>query len=304
MPKEKKKMLILAILGILRDGTDAEHRIRQAEIISRLQQDYALSATRKSVRKNLGDLQEAGYPVVFRKGWYYDHGFSPAELNYMLNCVAVSNLPALQRKAMIGRLYDLGGPFFEPDAVTGVIKPLNNQFIHTNEVIHQAIETQKQISFRYGDFDVDKELHVRLDDTGKPLLWHVNPFRIVMTNGRNELVCNVDGEGGLSRFRVDRILEARLLKSAAKPIDKMVDVQEDAFNEPPKAENPFTPSSPARKYRIQLRRDHINELLDWFGMNVIFEHVTDDTAEAIVVSDAASLEVFLRQSVDFASLVQ
>ena len=76
MPAEKKKMLILAILGILRDGTDENNRIRQAEIITRLNRDYHLTATRKSVRKNLADLQEAGYPVRFRKGWFYEHPFN------------------------------------------------------------------------------------------------------------------------------------------------------------------------------------------------------------------------------------
>ena len=75
MPSAPKKMLILAILEILRKYTDCEHGLLQTDIIEKLERDYDLTATRKSVRANLTELQIAGYPIDYINGWYYEHEF-------------------------------------------------------------------------------------------------------------------------------------------------------------------------------------------------------------------------------------
>ena len=304
MPREKKKMLILAILSILRESTDADHRIRQAAIIAKLKEGYALSATRKSVRKNLGDLQEAGYPVVFRKGWFYDHGYSAAELNYLLDCVAGSSIPAAQREALVAKLRTLGGPYFQPDAGVASIKPVNPQFLYTLETLHQAIADEKQVSFKYCNYDVDKELHPRLTEDGKPKLYKVNCYRVATANGRCYLIGNVDKYDTLCHFRVDRILEIRQLKSAAKPLEKLTDAQDEPLGDTYLQEHPYMYSGAPKKHRINVRRDHINDVLDWFGMDVAFENTTDETTDVIVWSDPVSLDLWLRRYAEFAHRVE
>lgn len=300
MAREKKKMLILAILGILRDGTDQDHRIRQAEIISRLSRDYNLSATRKSVRKNLGDLQEAGYPIVFRKGWFYDHEFTPAELNYLSDCVLSSSIPAVQREDLLRKLAVLGGSFYIPVHGSGAIKPTNPQFLYTTEILHDAIEEKCQVSFKYGSYDVDKELHPRKDDEGRPKLYRVNPYRIVETNGRIYLIGNVDKYDTLCHFRVDRILEAKKLRSPAKSRSSLRDEGTDLESDNYVTEHPYMYSGKPETARIVVQRSHVNDVLDWFGMGVTFENVTDEEATAVVSADPVSLDLWLRRYAEFA----
>ena len=69
MSTAPKKLLILAILEVLRKYTNIDHRLLQSEIIAKLESDYDLTATRKSVRANLADLEDAGYPVLYDNGW-------------------------------------------------------------------------------------------------------------------------------------------------------------------------------------------------------------------------------------------
>ncbi len=304
MPREKKKMLILAILAILRDGTDADHRIRQAEIITRLQRDHHLSATRKSVRKNLGDLQEAGYPVVFRKGWYYEHGYTPAEMDYLLDCVSGSALPESQRTALLQKLTKLGGPFYEPGREIVSYKPANPQFLYTLDTLHRAVAEGRQVSFKYGNYDVDKQLHPRLNEEGKPKLYKVNPYRVSTANGRYYLICNVDKYDELCHFRVDRIMECKQLKSALKPISKLANADEAPLTEQYVDEHPYMYTGKPKKHRIEVRRDHINDVLDWFGMNVTFEKVTEESAVAVVVADPTSVELWLRRYREYAKPVE
>ncbi len=302
MPKEKKKMLILAILSILKNGTDADHRIRQAEIISRLAADHHLSATRKSVRKNLGDLQEAGYPVVFRKGWYYEHELTPAELDFMMDSVMGSGIPASQREVLLAKLGKLGGSFYKPNVGTGASRPANPQYLYTLEIIHAAIGEGVQVSFKYGDYDVDKELHPRQDDEGKSKFYKVNPYRVAVANGRCYLICNVDKYDTLCHFRVDRILDIRKLKAAAKPLEKLSDTADNLESEQYILEHPYMYSGKPKKTKIIVQRSHINDVLDWFGMDVQCQAVSDTEALVTLTAEPKSVEFWLRRYAEYARL--
>ena len=60
---QPKKLLILDILEILKKYSDENHRLSQQDIIRILKRDYGMTADRKSVRRNLTELMDAGYPV-------------------------------------------------------------------------------------------------------------------------------------------------------------------------------------------------------------------------------------------------
>ena len=303
MPAQKKKMLILAILGILRDHTDADHRIRQAAIMKLLEQEYQLTATRKSVRKNLADLQEAGYPVVFRKGWFYAPLLESAELDFLQQCVMGSNIPAGQREDLLRRMDTLGGPFHRAGDAIGKVRPTNPQFLYTVDVLQSAIASGTQVSFKYGNYDVDKELHPRTDEEGKAKLYKINPYRLATVNGRCYLICNVDKYDTLCHFRVDRIIDVKKLRAPAKPLERIADATDTLSTEQYISEHPYMYTGKPVKTRIEVDRAYINDVLDWFGMGVAFDKVTETTAQAVIVADPKSVEFWLRRYGDHARLV-
>ncbi len=47
--------------------------------------------------------------------------------------------------------------------------------------------------------------------------------------------------------------------------------------------------------RIRATRALAGDILDWFGMEVLFENVTDESLEAVFRADAESLKYWLRQ---------
>ncbi len=303
MPAQKKKMLILAILGILKDHTDAEHRIRQAGIMKLLEDEYQLTATRKSVRKNLADLQEAGYPVFFRKGWFYGHLLESAELDYLELCVMGSDIPAEQRENLLARLATLGGPFRKAGTAIGKVQPTNQQFLYNMETLQAAIKEGTQVSFKYGNYDVDLKLHPRTDEEGKAKLYRINPYRLATVNGRCYLICNVDKYDTLCHFRVDRIMDIKKLRSQVKPLERVDDAAESLDTERYTNEHPYMYTGKPVKTRIEVERAYINDVLDWFGTRVTFDHVTETTAQAVVVADAKSVEFWLRRYGDHARQV-
>ena len=293
MPAQKKKMLILAILGILRDGTDPTHRIRQAEIMERLERDYALTATRKSVRKNLGDLQDAGYPVVFNKGWYYDPLFDWQDLDLLAASAAVSSLSAERRNRIISRLEKLGGPYYHVTPSFGGAHPVNAQSSYTLDLARAAIAQEKQMSFRYGDADIDREVYPRLDESGKPIQYRVSPYRLELVGGRFSLICSMDREK-LVAFRINRILDARILKADSRPIDTVENTADPLEKDRllPMLAQGIT-GKPVRT-RFIMPRGRLTDLLDWFGINAQIEGATDTEITVSVLAVPAELEMWLR----------
>ena len=297
-----KKLLILAVYEILRRWTDERHPLRYAGIIEKLEEEYGLTATRKSVQAHVNLLQQEGYPVYFQKGWYYQLEFTSAELNLLMDSLMSSSFVSPeQRQALWRKLSDLGGKWFQPEGPVPEGPNVNQAFLRTIDLLHEAIAQEKQVSFHYGNYDVDKKLHPRLDERGLAKLYRINPYRVLCTNGRFYLVCNVDKYDTLCHFRVDRILDIRLLKHAVKPLGKVQGIDGELDLTEYIHTHPYMHAGKARTFRLLVRRDKINDVLDWFGMDVTFTRATETEAEVEVVSDAESLRFWLRRYGDFAT---
>ena len=302
MPKEKKKLLILSIMEILRKETDVYHTLRQAAIIERLNRDYQLTSTRKSVRQNLGDLQDAGYPIKFNHGWYYDHEFSPAELDYLLDCaLSGGHMSDEERSSLVTRLKTLGGDCYKAAADVQRRRPAASQFLANTTTLRKAIDEGKQVTFHYGDWDVDLELHPRKAANGRVKTYRVNPYFIVGTNGRTYLICNVDKHDGLCHFRVDRIMDAAVVSRNAKQVEQVTGEETDLASY--LTNHPYMYSGEVHEYRLKVDRCAINDVLDWFGTDLAFDNVTDTTAECVVRSDRVSMEFWLRRYAEHARLL-
>lgn len=291
-----KKLTILAILEILRRHSDAEHRLRQADIIGWLERDYGMSATRKTVRENLAVLQESGYPLEYGEGWYYEHEFCPAELDLLVHGLLFNGyVPEAQRREMIRKLTALGGDYYAPRTFFDPSRPANPQFLYTLETVQGAVERRRKIEFEYMDYDVDKRLHPRLDAGGKPRVYRVNPYHVALSNGRYYLICNVDKYDNVAHFRLDRIAECRELAQPVKPMREVRGLERGLCIPEYMAGRAYMFSGETEPVRIRAKRSLAGDILDWFGMDVRFERVTDDALEAVFRADATSLKYWLMQ---------
>lgn len=208
-PAQKKKMLITSILTILKEHTDAQRHLRQAPIMKLLEEEHQLTATRKSVRKNLGDLQEAGYPVKFQKGWYYDSGFTADEVGFLRTCVMGCDMPADKREDLLARLAGLGGPFYQPGADKGPYLPLSPEFPFVMNDLTDAIARGRMVTLTMRGEDEEKADRVR-----------VSPCHLAEKNGTSYLVCRAEETDERCEIPVAGIGHVRILKQAAKTEEK------------------------------------------------------------------------------------
>ena len=304
MAAEKRKLLIVAILELLRKHTDETHKLRQAPLLELMEREMGMPITRKTLRQNLADLQLMGYPVRFKKGWYYDATFSAQELDYIIDCILCSGAASQEQHALlIDKLKTLRSKYYQPQAAEDRVKPANAEFMSTMAVLRQAIDEGRQVSFHYADYDVDKALHLRKAANGRTKIYKINPYRTCTVNGRYYLICNVDKYDSLCHFRIDRILDAKQLKSAAKPLSKVKD-GEDTLDLPGYVnDHPYMYSGKPAVYTLRINRCAINDLLDWFGLNVEFSNVKEKTADVTLRSDPVSMKLWLARYGDNAELI-
>lgn len=96
---DNKKMLNMLILEILKEYTDAEHRLTQQEIIDLLKLNYGAECDRRS-------LKDMGYEIATERGCYLaERDFDDAELRMLIDSVLFSkNLSGTQAKRLIEKL--------------------------------------------------------------------------------------------------------------------------------------------------------------------------------------------------------
>ena len=60
-----KKLLILNVLDVLKKHSDAKNRLSVTDIVSILEKEYNMIVDRKSVKRNLEELEDIGYRIDY-----------------------------------------------------------------------------------------------------------------------------------------------------------------------------------------------------------------------------------------------
>ena len=173
-------------------------------------------------------------------------------------------------------------------------RPENQQYLYTLDVLHEAIETRKQVTFHHGWYDVDKQLHLRRDEAGQLHEYKASPYRVVFANGRNYLICNVSKYDNTAHFRLDRMANVVIADELAKPVNEVHGL-EYGLNLPEYMmghAHMFT--GQPKLYCLRIKRWLAGDVMDWFGMNVQFESISDEEADALVRADEKSMKYWLK----------
>ena len=303
-----KKMLIMNILDILRRCTDENHRLSQKEIIKMLESEYSMKADRKAIKRNLMNLIDFGYNIEFSESvrvnkngeeeticsdWFLVKDFDDAELRLLIDSLLFSkHIPYSQCKELIGKLESLSNKYFK--SKVGHIRnmpetmPENRQLFFTIEVLDEAIGKNRQVSFFYNEYGIDKKMHPRKNSDGNIREYIINPYQIVATNGRYYLICNYDYSDSLSNYRLDRITGIRLLETKAKD-KKLVKGLENGLDLPKHmAEHIYMFAGESVRVKFRAERDIVSEIIDWFGMGAAFSEVTErDVVVSVKVNEKA-----------------
>lgn len=215
MPRSSnQKRKLIALNEILLEFTDADHPMTMKDIIKELS-SRGISAERKSIYDDIEVLRVLGTDIQIKRGkstGYYvaNRDFELPELKLLVDAVRSSKfIPENQSNRLIKKLTHLAGAYDRPSLnremfVSNKAKNLENQLFETVDIIHEAIENDKNITFSYFNWNIKKEKELRRNGER----YEISPWSLVWDDSNYYLVGYDIDQQEIRHFRVDKMLNA------------------------------------------------------------------------------------------------
>ncbi len=226
MPKsDNQKLKIFYILDYLQRNSHERHPVRASDLITMLDRQHNISCDRKTVYSDVAALQEYGVDIVSlpgKNGGYYiaSRNFELPELKLLIDAVQSSRyLTEKKSRELIEKLLTQCN---EQDAklmkrnvlVSGRVKSMNETIYYSVDSIQEAIAQNRQITFRYFDWDLGGKRKYR----EKPYI--ANPYGLCQDNENCYLLALSDRHG-ITSYRVDRMSDIILLDTPRTPCPEL-----------------------------------------------------------------------------------
>ena len=267
-----QKLKLLYLMDILLEKTDENHGITMNEIISLLE-SYDVSAERKSIYRDIEELQQYGLDVLSysngRTTFYHvaSRLFEIAELKLLVDAVQSSKfITERKSRELIKKLESFASKYQAQDLqrqvyVQGRVKTMNESIYYTVDAIHNAISENKKIKFQYYQWNVKKEMELRHNGAW----YHISPWGLSWAD-ENYYLVGFDSEAGkIKHYRVDKILKIRMSKEEREGREyfqrlDMADYAKKSFGMFGGKETPV---------RMEFENRFVGVVLDRFGQDVM-----------------------------------
>ena len=218
-----QKLKLLYLNKFFLENTDENHTATINEIIDYLD-SVGISAERKSLYTDFELLRSFGTEVQSIKaggttGYYVaDRTFEVSELKLLVDAVQVAKfITDKKSKKLIAKLETLCSRYEAQTLSRQVIMPskiksMNESIYYNVDKIHTAITNNNSISFKYFDYNAEKERVLRHD--GKK--YNVSPFALNWDDENYYLIGYDEESEMIKHYRVDKMLEIEISDKARR----------------------------------------------------------------------------------------
>ena len=297
MPKsDNQKLKIFYILDYLERNSNVSHPVRASELIEMLQRRNIL-CERKSVYSDIAALQDYGVDIVSipgKKGGYYiaSRNFELPELKLLIDAVQSSRF--LTEKKSRELIEKLCNQCNEHDArlmrrdvvVSGRVKSMNETIYYNVDAIQEAIAQNRQITFRYFDWDLRGQRKYREKS------YEASPYGLCQDN-ENCYLLALSPRHGVTSYRVDRMAEIRLMENPRLPCPELTGKRLTEH-----ANRLFQMySGDTSDVKLRFHRSLVNVVIDRFGRDTIL--IPDGEEHFVFTVNVAVSPMFLSWVVGF-----
>jgi len=276
------KPRLLYILKILLENTDEQNTISLTDLIDRLEQNQ-IKAHRRTIMTDIESIQESGVDIITIRSTqnrYYigNRDFELAEVKLLVDAVESSKL-ITQKKSneLIRKLSTLVSKHQASELNTHVyvdqrIKPENEEIYYTVDAIHSAINSNKQIEFKYYQYTGKKE---KIFKNGG-YVYSLSPYALVWSEDHYYAIGFNKKHGKISKFRVDRMVQTTITALDSIPQPVKFDVAEYAKS----VFEMF--DGDTKTVELKCTNDLMDVIVDRFGENVNTMELGSNCFKAIV----------------------
>ena len=290
-----QKLKLSYLCKIMQEETDDDHWLTLQQIIDKLR-NYDITAERKSLYDDFFCMNEyLGIEVIKEtvgRETYYHVGsrqFELAEVKLLIDSIQSSKFISKNKsyelikkmKGFVSR-YD-ADKLMRQVYVNDRVKSMNESTYYAVDAIHTAIAENKQISFKYCSWNIDKELVPRKDGA----LYQVSPWALAWEDENYYLVAYDAEVCKVKHYRVDKMLKMNIVdeKRLGEEHFKNFDMGTYAL------ENFSMFGGDIKRVHIEFPNDKVGIFIDRFGKDIQIRKVTDDRS-MIAVDVAISSQFF------------
>ena len=300
MPKsDNQKLKIFYILDYLQKNSHQEHPVRAAELQDMLSQQHNIACERKTIYSDIAALQDYGVDIVSlpgKGGGYYiaSRNFELPELKLLIDAVLSSKfLTEKKSRELIEKLcsqcsvYD--ARLMRRDVlVSGRVKSMNETIYYNVDAIQDAIAENRQIRFRYFDFDLNRERKYRDRE------YLASPYGLCQDNENCYLLAHSPRHGATS-YRVDRMSDIQILEEPRIPCPELTGKALNQY-----ANRLFQMySGESADVKLRFHRSLVNVVIDRFGRDILL--IPDGEEHFVFTVNVAVSPMFLSWVIGFGS---
>lgn len=291
-------------MQILLEKTDEDHHMSVNDLIEALKQ-YDISAERRVIYTNIELLQTFGIDIVCKKAqsnFYFvaSRDFEVPELKLLVDAVQSSKFITHKKSNELIRKLEKLTSVHEAKVlhrqvfVSDRVKTMNEGIYYNVDIIHRAICENKQMSFKYFDYNLNLEKTFRKE--GERYL--ASPFALTWADDNYYVVAYYEKYEDVSNFRVDRMESIEVLNSPRSYLEEMKDFNLAAYMK--KSFGMY--SGETVKAKLRFHNSLINVVVDRFGKDV---RITGRKEDHFMVSiDVVAEQTFLAWLFMFGSKVE
>lgn len=286
-----QKLRILYLMRLLLEQTDEKCGLSAGEIMAALG-EQGIRVERKTLYDDLEALRVFGMDIQKQKGketryHVFSREFELPELKLLVDAVQGSKF--ITHKKSIELIQKLESLASRQEArqlqrqvyVAGRIKAMNESIYYAVDMIHEAISTDSKISFRYFDWNVEKEKVLRHD--GK--VYTVSPWALTWDDENYYLIAYDNEYGEIRHYRVDKMVEMAVLDERRDGADVFRNFDMAQYSK--KTFGMF--GGKAETVTIRCKNKLAGIMVDRFGRDVVFTRTDSEHFEIHVEVVASPL---------------
>ena len=277
LSKQKQKLLMMK--DFFEHRTDEEHPVTGNRLIEILAEN-GIKAERKTIYDDIKTLCDSGMDIEIKKtghsNAYYlgDRLFQEEELYVLADAVASCRfLTKKKSQELIRKIQTLTSDYKAGQLKRSVYvekrtKNFNEQIYYAINKIQEGIFENKEITFKYTEFNPDKKVHFKHDGE----IYRVSPYILVWESENYYLVCYCEKHKKICRYRVDRMLNVEVSET---PRRKLTDEENEQVTNLQSVYGMFG----GEKVTVTIQFDNslANAVIDRFGTKAHITRNSDDT---------------------------
>ena len=271
MKKTTTKIRVFKVLKYFEKDSDVDHPITIDFILSKLENNDSIIASKYAIYDDIKILNEAGYDIVFQrnKGYYMNHNLQEFELKLLLDSLS-NNAKFLSSKRtdeLITKLLDHNSKYHIKQLKSTLYldkgKIRNDRVIYNINNLLDAIKNNQEVSFKYFDLDINKNPIYRYNEKGTTFV----PYSLVWYNKFYYCIGYSTKHQKLIKYRVDKMESISSLRKVTKlniDINEYIERNVDMY------------SGTKTNVTLKCKHELANPILDTFSQKMILMEITQD----------------------------